>query len=179
MRRPSPAAITTASTRCLPPRPRTPGCTIWCVWAAPASRQPAEPASAKRRLRAAGPSPLRSFHPVAATSSRHDPPGQLAPRARELVASTIQELLYLVEDHGRDPVLRRLGDGALAVPGNDDHLVLACVEADVLPRDIVEDDRVDRFRPELLSRALETRRSLVGSEADEDLSVASAPSELG
>src|SRR5205823_2591335 len=64
MRRPSPAAITTASTRCLPPRPRTPGCTIWCVWAAPASRQPAEPASAKRRLRAAGPSPLRSLSVV-------------------------------------------------------------------------------------------------------------------
>jgi hypothetical protein len=70
-----------AASRCLKPRPRAHGWTIWRVWAAPAFRKPAEPASASRPLRAAGPSPLRSFHPVAATSRRRDPPGQLARRA--------------------------------------------------------------------------------------------------
>src|SRR5438045_4491492 len=50
-------------------------------------RQSAEQAPANRPLRAAGPSPLRSFHPVAATSRRHDPPGQLTSRAARLVAS--------------------------------------------------------------------------------------------
>ena len=45
------------------PQSRAPGCAIWCVWAACAYRQPAEPAPASP-LRTVGPSPLRSLSVV-------------------------------------------------------------------------------------------------------------------
>src|SRR5439155_1104216 len=54
------------------------GCTIWCDWGAASLRTPPEPASARRPLRAAGPSPLL---PVP-SSSGHVPPARPTRPAR-------------------------------------------------------------------------------------------------
>src|SRR2546428_14004723 len=80
-----------------------------------------------------------------------------------------EKLFHLVEDGGCDHPLGRLLDPPLAA-GRDDHdLVVRGVEADVLARDVVEDDEVDRLPGELLARARETLRTLVGREPDAHL----------
>src|SRR5437764_14823597 len=77
----------------------------------------------------------------------------------------------LVEDSRCDPFLRSLGEAPLSF-GRDQHdLVLGNVEADVVARDVVEDDQIGPLGRELLARALEPALAAVGGEAYEELAV--------
>jgi hypothetical protein len=82
------------------------------------------------------------------------------------------ERLHLIDDRGRDPLLRRLADPALAVPPDEDDLVVRRVEADVVAAHVVVDDEIDVFVGEHAALALEARLALVGAERDDDLAVA-------
>src|SRR2546423_5672368 len=72
----------------------------------------------------------------------------------------------LVEDLARDLLLRRLLDPALACRGNENDFVGRCIEADVVSRDIVEDDQIGPLRPELLACPGEAGPAVVSREAD-------------
>src|SRR5438874_6205726 len=59
---------------------------------------------------------------------------------RWLPGSLTQQLLRRVDDRSCDAVLRRLLHVPLGVGGNEHHLVVLRVEADVFAADVVEDD---------------------------------------
>src|SRR4051812_49349004 len=84
-------------------------------------------------------------------------------------AGSAKQALHLVEDRGRDLVLRRLGDRRLAASPNKRHLVVGRLEADVGATDVVEDEEIGVLGRELLAGALETASAVVGGEADEHL----------
>src|SRR5919199_6333396 len=83
---------------------------------------------------------------------------------------SLEQSLGLVEDRRRDPRLRRLRHLPLALRGDDRHLVLYGVEADVGSGHIVVDDEIDLLASELLPRPLEPLPRL-GREPDQDLAV--------
>src|SRR5438874_7589753 len=93
-------------------------------------------------------------------------------------AGSANERLELVEDGGRDLVLRRLRERALAGGGDERHLVLHRLEADVLAPHVVVDEQVGVLDGELLARAREAGLPLVGGEPDEPLSGAARGAEL-
>src|ERR671930_2724370 len=84
-------------------------------------------------------------------------------------AGSAKEPLHLVEDRGRDLVLRGLRHRTLAVCAEDRDLVLGRVEADVGASHIVEDEEVGLLVRELAACTLEPDLALVRSEADQYL----------
>src|SRR5439155_17643844 len=84
-----------------------------------------------------------------------------------------QQLLGCIYDRRRDLVLRSLGDPTLFRGTDEDDFVVAGVEADVAPRDVVVDHEVDVLLHQFLARAREAAVSAVGREADQHLAVRS------
>src|SRR6266849_255774 len=82
-------------------------------------------------------------------------------------AGSAKQALHLVEDGRRDLGLRGLGDEPLPGGGDERHLVVGGVEADVVAAQIVEDEQIGVLVRELLPRALEPELALVGRKADE------------
>src|SRR4051794_698525 len=93
--------------------------------------------------------------------------------------SAKEQALHLVEDGRRDLVLRRLLDEPLPGRGDERHLVVAGIEADVVAPHIVEDEEVGVLVGELLPRAPQSAVALVCREADEQLPGHPASAELG
>src|SRR5256714_5727872 len=91
--------------------------------------------------------------------------------------SASKEPFHLVEDGGRDLLLRRLRDRALAVRADERDLVVGGVEADVGAGDVVEDEEIGALVAQLRAGALEAGVAAVGGEADEDLPVGARPAE--
>src|SRR6266516_7190702 len=86
--------------------------------------------------------------------SREPQAAPLRPLARPPLPD-LQPLGDLVENSRRDLFLGSLLDAPLAF-GEDQHdLVVGGVEADVIPRDVVEDDQVGALGDQLLARSLE------------------------
>src|SRR6266852_4526266 len=113
-----------------------------------------------RRSRSAGACTTRArFAAIAATRSA----------GAGSTAGSAKQALHLVEDRRRDLVLRRLREQPLALAGDERHLVVRRVEADVVAAHVVEDEQIGVLVRELLSRALEPEPALVGREADEQL----------
>ena len=86
------ADVHAPSARCGPrrwlmPRFRALGCTIWRVWAAPARRTPAEPASTRRALHAAAPPPIRPR--IGDVTSPRPRAASSRPEEHDLMASPI------------------------------------------------------------------------------------------
>src|SRR3954469_22564718 len=65
--------------------------------------------------------------------------------------------------------LRRSRHMTLAAGGHDGHLVLDAFEADVLPADVVDDDRVEALAAQLVAAVLDRALAVLGGEADERL----------
>src|SRR3954451_21230517 len=82
--------------------------------------------------------------------------------------------LHLVEDRCGNLLLRCFRNRPLAGCGEEGHLVVGGVEADVRARDVVEDEEVGPFARELLAGPLDARLARLGGEADEELAVVAA-----
>ena len=91
----------------------------------------------------------------------------------------LQQALDLVEDLGRDLLLRRARDLALACLRDQHDLVVYGVEADVVTGHVVVDDEVDALVAQLPPRALEAVVAGLGREADEQLAVAAPRAQDG
>src|SRR3984893_2810591 len=92
---------------------------------------------------------------------------------RWLPGSLTQEFLGRIYDRRSDLVFRGLCDATLPRGGNEDDLVVPGVEADVTPRDVVEDHDVDSLVLQFLARAREAMISAVSREAHQHLAVRS------
>src|SRR6266511_4781120 len=90
---------------------------------------------------------------------------------RSLRGSLTQQLLSRIYDRHSDLVFRSLGHAALARRAQQDDLVVARVEADVVTRDVVVDDEVDALPLQFVARALETLVAGLGREPDQYLAV--------
>src|SRR3954454_5443022 len=84
-------------------------------------------------------------------------------------AGSAKEPLDFVEDPGGDLVLSGLRKRPLAARRHQRHPVVDGVEADVVARDVVEDDGVDVLARPLFPGSLETTLSLGGRKPDEHL----------
>src|SRR5204863_1178665 len=84
-------------------------------------------------------------------------------------AGSAKKALHLVEDLRGDLPLRRLCEGLLPRRRHQRHLVVGCLEADVAPRDVVEDDQVDVLANQLLPCSVEAALALIGREPDQHL----------
>src|SRR5438874_6586856 len=93
--------------------------------------------------------------------------------------SASKEPFHLVEDGGRDLLLRRLRDRALAVRAQQGDLVVGGVEADVGACDVVEDEQVGALVTQLRAGTLEAGLAAVRGEADEDGPLGACRTEQG
>src|SRR4051795_7648323 len=101
------------------------------------------------------------------------PPARLPARARGPTlcrgALLRAQIVDGLEDRARDRGLRGARHMTLAAGGHDGHLVLDAFEADVLPADVVDDDRVEALAAQLVAAVLDRALAVLGGEADERL----------
>src|SRR4051794_7467136 len=79
------------------------------------------------------------------------------------------QIVDRVEDGAGDLGLRGARDVALAGGGDDGHLVLDALEADVLPADVVDDHRIESLAAQLVAPVLDGAFAVLGREADDRL----------
>ena len=106
-------------------------------------------------------------------SRRRDPRAPERARAQPSRRSTSSRIAAAISSFGAFAIVRS------PAAGDERHLVVARVEADVVAAHVVEDEQVGVLVRELLARPLEAALALVGGEADEHLPGSPAPAELG
>src|SRR4051794_37917995 len=111
------------------------------------------------------------------------PPARLPARARGPTlcrgALLRAQIVDGLEDRARDRGLRGARHVALAAGGHDGHLVLDAFEADVLPADVVDHDRVEALAAQLVPAVLDRAFAVLGGEADDRLPSAAGARERG
>src|SRR3954468_8271166 len=79
------------------------------------------------------------------------------------------QIAHRVEDFARHRRLRGARHVALAGRRHDRHLVLDALEADVLPADVVDDDRVEALAAQLVAPVLDRALAVLGGEPHDRL----------
>src|SRR2546421_7909996 len=84
------------------------------------------------------------------------------------------QTLYLVQHFPRHMLLGGRRDAPRAAVGRQDrNLVIAGIEADAGPGDVIDHDRVEALAPQLLAPVLDGIRAVLGGKSDQHLVVAS------